>query len=72
MKALELAHAASMEQVQAAADVAKLMEIAAKVEESSYRLAAEINKTSREVQYFQEEIDSKVEKVSLLRNHEGL
>ena len=66
MKALELAHAASMEQIQAAADVAKLMEIVAKVEESSYRLAAEINKTSREVQYFQEEIDSKVEKVSFL------
>ena len=72
MKALELAHAASMEQVQAATDVAELVEIAAKVEESSYRLAAEIKKTSREIQYFQDEIGSTVEKVVILWKQESL
>ena len=61
-----------MEQVQAATDVAELVEIAAKVEESSYRLAAEIKKTAREMQYFQEEIDSTVEKVIILWKQESL
>ena len=61
-----------MEQVQAATDVAELVEIAAKVQESSYRLAAEIKKTSRKVQYFQEEIDTTIEKVNILWKQESL